>query len=106
MDIRWLEDAVADVRAIYQHIAADNPAAAANTVRRIQQAVEALTSLGDRGRPGRWPGTRELVVAGTPYIVPYRHRDEAIEILRVLHGARQWPLGTDENGSPLEGGRT
>ena len=82
MDVRWLEDALADVRAIYLHIAADNPEAAARTVHRIRQAVDALGSLGDRGRPGRWPGTRELVIAGTPDIVPYRMQGEAIEILR------------------------
>jgi plasmid stabilization system protein ParE len=43
------------------------------------------------GRAGRVTGTRELVVAGTPYIVPYRVRVEAVEILRVFHAARKWP---------------
>ena len=98
MDIRWLEDALADVRAIHSHIADDNPEAAARTVRRIQEAAEVLGTLGDRGRPGRWPGTRELVVAGTPYIVPYRVRDEVIEILRVFLGARQWPSSIEDVG--------
>jgi toxin ParE1/3/4 len=31
------------------------------------------------------------VIAGTPYILPYRVQDETIQILHVLHGARQWP---------------
>jgi toxin ParE1/3/4 len=43
------------------------------------------------GRPGRVPGTRELVVSDTPFILPYRVRDSAVEILAVFHGARQWP---------------
>jgi toxin ParE1/3/4 len=43
------------------------------------------------GRPGRVPGTRELVVTRTPYIVPYRVRGDTLEILRVYHGARRWP---------------
>jgi len=43
------------------------------------------------GRAGRVAGTRELVVAGTPYVVPYRVRGEAVEILRVFHAARRWP---------------
>jgi toxin ParE1/3/4 len=43
------------------------------------------------GRPGRVPGTRELVIAHMPYIVPYRVRGEAIQILRVYHSARRWP---------------
>ena len=91
MEIRWLEDALADVHEIHRHVAADNPRAAARVVRRIRRAADDLVALGDRGRPGRWPGTRELVVAGTACIVPYRVRDDAIEILRVFHGARKWP---------------
>jgi toxin ParE1/3/4 len=42
-------------------------------------------------RPGRVPGTRELVIAQTPYIVPYRVQCGSIQILRVYHGARRWP---------------
>jgi toxin ParE1/3/4 len=38
------------------------------------------------GRPGRVPFTRELVVAGTPFVVIYRVRAD-VEIVRVLHGA-------------------
>ncbi len=37
------------------------------------------------------PGTRELVVTGTPYIVPYRVKGQEVEVLRVYHGARHWP---------------
>lgn len=43
------------------------------------------------GRAGRVAGTRELVVADTPYIIPYRVRGDAVEILRVFHAARKWP---------------
>ena len=38
------------------------------------------------GRAGRVPGTRELVVPDTPYLVPYRVRGMRIEILRIFHG--------------------
>jgi plasmid stabilization system protein ParE len=37
------------------------------------------------------PGTRELIVAKTRYIVPYRVRDETVEILRVFHTSRRLP---------------
>ncbi|HLH88791.1 MAG TPA: type II toxin-antitoxin system RelE/ParE family toxin [Xanthobacteraceae bacterium] len=37
------------------------------------------------------PQTRELVIVGSPYFVPYRVRGERVEILRVIHGARRWP---------------
>lgn len=43
------------------------------------------------GRPGRVPGTRELIVAKTRYIVPYRVRGETVEILRVFHTLRRLP---------------
>jgi plasmid stabilization system protein ParE len=51
------------------------------------------------GRSGRIEGTRELVISGTPYIAAYRIDGDAVRILRVLHGAQQWP---DEIGEELE----
>ena len=91
MEVRWLDDALADVTEIYRYIAADNPRAAGRVVERIQAAVRLLADLPHRGRPGRWPGTRELIIPGTPYIVPYRVKGDLVEILRVFHGARRWP---------------
>jgi plasmid stabilization system protein ParE len=43
------------------------------------------------GRPGRVARTRELVVTGTPYILPYRVTAGVLEVLRVLHASRKWP---------------
>jgi toxin ParE1/3/4 len=91
MDVHWLEDALRDVSDIYRYIAADDARAAARVVQRIQGAVDLLAALPHRGRPGRWPGTRELVVVRTPYIVPYRVQSDHIEILRVFHSVRRWP---------------
>ena len=42
------------------------------------------------GRTGRIAGTRELVIPGLPYIAPYRIKGNVIEILGMLHGAREW----------------
>lgn len=91
MEIRWLDDALADIAEIYHYIAADDPNAAARVVRRIDTAVQLLGTTPHRGRPGRWPGTRELIVLPTPYIVPYQVQGNLVEILRVFHGARRWP---------------
>ncbi len=52
---------------------------------------EDLPGQPSMGRPGRKEETRELVVSGTPYFVPYRVRNDHLVILRVLHGAMQWP---------------
>jgi addiction module RelE/StbE family toxin len=76
---------------ISERIAADNPAAAARMVERIRAAVRRLAASPAIGRPGRVTDTRELVIPGTPYIVPYRVRGEIVQIITVLHGAQRWP---------------
>ena len=53
--------------------------------------VEHLAMSPGLGRPGRVAGTRELVVSGIPYIVPYRVKGEVVQIITVLHGAQKWP---------------
>lgn len=91
MRVKWLRIALANLDAEAEYIAQDNPDAAARTVTAIHRAVDNLRRLPSIGRPGRVLGTRELVVPGTPYIVPYRVRNNAVEILRVFHGSRRWP---------------
>jgi toxin ParE1/3/4 len=65
--------------------------AARRMAERIEEAVAGLSSHPEMGRPGRVPETRELIVPGTPYIVPYRLKEDVVEILTVLHAARRWP---------------
>jgi plasmid stabilization system protein ParE len=65
MQLRWLDDALADVTAIYRYIAPDDPSPAARVIERIQSAVRLLADVPHRGRAGRWPDTRELVVPRT-----------------------------------------
>ena len=91
MTVRWLDQAVEDLKTVRTYIARDNPSAAADIAQRIRDAVNILGDYSAAGRAGRVPNTRELVVAGTPYILPYRVRAGSVEILRVLHGAQQWP---------------
>lgn len=76
---------------IHAHIAADSPKAAGRMVLRIRTAVRDLVRHPGLGRPGRVPDTRELVVTGTPFIVPYRVQGDVIEIIAVFHGAQRWP---------------
>jgi toxin ParE1/3/4 len=89
--VRWLRSALLNLNAEAKYIARDKPAAAARVVSTISKAVDRLRRHPSLGRPGRVPGTRELIVPGTPYIVPYRVRDDAVEILRVFHASRRWP---------------
>ena len=92
MKIVWSPEAIEDLISLKAYLAEESPAAARRIVLRILHDVEHL--LPDHphmGRPGRVPGTRELVIAQTPYIVPYRVQHATIQILRVYHGARRWP---------------
>lgn len=91
MHLRWSAFARADREAIFDYIEADNPRAAVAIDERIRARVMGLAQFPQMGRPGRVEGTRELVISGTPYIAAYRIDGEAIRILRVLHGAQQWP---------------
>jgi toxin ParE1/3/4 len=89
--VRWLRSALAKLIAETDYIAQDSPAAAARVETKIKHAVEKLRRFPALGRAGRVAGTRELVIPGTPYIIPYRARHDNIEILRVFHAARKWP---------------
>ena len=91
MKVHWVRTALHNLDNEAAYIARDDPEAAARTVERIRRAVEHLTAHPEIGRPGRVSGTRELVVAGTPYIIPYRVKRGSVEILRVFHAARRWP---------------
>lgn len=91
MRIKWSPSADRQLRQIEEFIAADNPSAAAQTVRTIIEAVDRLAEFPASGRAGRVPHTRELVVPDTPYIVAYYVSDGLVEIAAVLHGARKWP---------------
>jgi toxin ParE1/3/4 len=89
--IVWTRPALRALEAIGDYIGADNPKAAEQTVSRILERVDELAIQPHLGRRGRIADTRELVVTGTPFVVPYRVRDECVEILSVFHGARKWP---------------
>jgi toxin ParE1/3/4 len=89
--VRWLRAALANLDAEAEYIARDDPAAAARVVQAITNAVDCLKQYPAMGRPGRITGTRELVVSDTPYIIPYRVRENEVEIVRVFHAVRRWP---------------
>jgi len=50
-----------------------------------------ICGVPERGRTGRRPETRELVFAGLPYLAVYRIGGDGVDILRILHGAHEWP---------------
>lgn len=80
------------MREVAAYIAQDSPEAARTGVERIWQEGQGLRLLAGRGRPERVPGEREPVLEGLPYFLAYRVKGKAVQILRVIHTSRQWPL--------------
>jgi len=90
MRVRWTTDAADDLERIFDYLAKANPDAARRSAKTIVDGVGSLHALPHRGRPGRVSGTRELVFAPLPFVVVYQV-DEDVHVLRILHGAQQWP---------------
>jgi toxin ParE1/3/4 len=88
--VRWLRRALFDLDAAEAYIAQDDPHVAAGVILRIVRTVSLLKEQPGIGRAGRVPGTKELVVPQTPYIVQYRVKDDTVHILRVYHTSRKW----------------
>lgn len=82
---------MADRKAIFDYIEADNARAALALDERIESATRRLIDFPESGRKGRMIGTRELTVPGAPYILPYQIIGDTVLILRVIHTARMWP---------------
>jgi toxin ParE1/3/4 len=89
--LEWLPAAQRDFDDLVDYIAADHPIAAIEQGDEIESQVSMLSDHPRMGKPGRVKGTRELVVVRTPFIVAYRIIGKSLQILRVLHGAQQWP---------------
>jgi toxin ParE1/3/4 len=91
MRIRWTEGANGNLDQVEEYIAQDNPPSAIATVNKIIETAQILTDYPTIGKRGRERGTRELVVAGLPYIVIYAVQREELVILRVLHTSMKYP---------------
>lgn len=91
MLIRWTPPAVRDFNHICDYTEVHHGmATAASLATQIHEAIGRLVEFPQMGRPGRKPGTRELIFASTPFLTVYRVRGEAVELLRILHGAQKW----------------
>ena len=92
MPIRWTQPAARDFTQICDYIGQHASAAIARRVAlSIYESINVLAEFPQQGRLGRKSGTRELIFTGLPYLAIYRIRSDVVEILRVLHGAQNWP---------------
>ncbi len=90
MTFRLAPEAEADIEGIALYIAEDNPLAAKRWFDDIQRKCQRLGEAPGMGvaRPDVRPGLRMFPVGN--YLILYREIEQGAEIVRVLHGARQW----------------
>jgi toxin ParE1/3/4 len=91
MKIVWSRRAIRHLVSLREFIARDSEQNAALVAERILSSVDILRAHPEMGRPGRASGTRELVVPDTPFIIPYRVKENRLELIAVLHGRQKWP---------------
>ena len=90
MRVRWTMDAADDLERICDYIAESRPESARRVAQTVVEGIAALETFPYLGRQGRVEGTRELVFVPLPFVAVYEVHD-AVQVLRILHGAQQWP---------------
>lgn len=88
MKIVFRAKALRELEAIERYIAEDSPAAAARLIANIERKISRLAEHPLSAPAGPHPGTRCLVVTGSPYLVIYAVRSSHIIILGVLHAGQ------------------
>jgi addiction module RelE/StbE family toxin len=93
MRVRWTTDAGEDLERICDYIAQSRPESARQVAQSVVKRIGTLETFPLLGRSGRVPGTREITLPPLPFIAVYEVLDNQAEVrvLRVLHGAQQWP---------------
>lgn len=84
MTVRWTPTGLHDLESLHA-----NEEAAPKMVERIFAGLDALERFPAMGRKGRVAGTWELIVS--PFVVAYRVKKDAVEVIAIIHGARRWP---------------
>ena len=91
MRVKWTRKALDNLDSAVEYIATDKPAAATDVALKIWNSAKMLADQPGMGRLGRVAGTRELVIPGLSYILPYVEKGGAVFILRVMHTSMKWP---------------
>jgi plasmid stabilization system protein ParE len=88
--VRWTTNAADELERICDYIAETSPDSAHRVARTVIEGVASLDTFPNCGRLGRVEGTREFLFAPLPFVAVYEVHDE-VQVLRILHGAQQWP---------------
>ena len=90
--IAWTGQAARQLDQAHDYIALSNgKEVAARITAHIVASIQQLAVFPMSGRPGRVPGTRELVISNTPFLAAYTINHDRIIVLAIYHGAQQWP---------------
>ncbi len=90
--IEWTEQATRHLDQVHEYISLSNSdGVAVRITMHIAACVQQLATFPTSGRLGRVPGTRELVISNSPFIVAYSIEKDRVVILAIYHGAQQWP---------------
>ena len=92
MRVRWTTDAAGDIERICDYIAQSRPESARRVAQSVVDRIGTLEAFPHLGRSGRVEGTREIAFPPLPFVAVYEIRDEQVIVLRILHGAQQWPV--------------
>jgi plasmid stabilization system protein ParE len=91
-EIVWSLWASEDLVFVAEHISRDSETYAATVVRELVAAARSLRAFAERGRRVPEyddPSVRELIVRR--YRLVYRVHPERVDVLRIIHGAREMP---------------
>lgn len=88
-EVVWSNPALGDLEAIADYIALENPAAAAELVKRVFRHVEQLIDHPESGsRPGELKRSRYRQIVEPPCRVFYRYDGERVIVLHVMRTER------------------
>lgn len=90
LPVIWRETALDSLATILDYIVEHSEIAAYRLQSDIEKSTLRLSEYPYLGKPGRDPGTRELVVSPN-YVVVYEVTLASIDILLVLHTRQQYP---------------
>ena len=91
-EVVWSLAATADLESIVEYIFRDSEFYAATVARELVAAARSLTTFSERGRmvvEYENPAIREIIVRR--YRLIYRVGSDRVEVVRIIHGARQLP---------------
>jgi toxin ParE1/3/4 len=93
MRVRWTTDAADDLERICDYIAESRPESARRVAQSVVERIGTLETFPHLGRSGRVEGTREITFPPLPFIAIYEvvEAEGEVFVLRILHGAQQWP---------------